>query len=878
MGGTDAVVLDVPVGEQEAAVALVLRGEECTWRAGGVTRPGRDAAGRHLVSPVELALGAADLPPDGAVVRVLRVRHATGGSGAGAPPAAAPTRLVLVPSADPLSWRDVVPPDLGAARDGRLLVVVPDLCATTRGGLATLAATADGRAWLADAVATYDVVLGVDQATVVDGTRRSAADLVALLGRLGPAAVDLVGHGRGAVVCLDVLDTWRGGAADRPPLRRVALVGAPDLGGSASEVGSLLDELTGRAAAVVAELLGTRGADAVVGVVARGLAGPLVPLVGALGGPASTGMPGAVGAGAGDASAALPVVDGVEVVDLRSPAVRPSGLPSDAELLASLRSGLGLTARDARPTGPVALGKTQGAGGDGAGTARETHELGARVEQEIVLDEVTTLEVQLAAGRVDVEGPGYVSGTARLTLDPDLPVVVDVLPRRNVVVEGVSRLELAPPQEGDAPARRYVDLRGVAVGPAAVDVLARQGNAPLATVTLEPEVVAAATGRPPTLEATVVAHPSAPLSSSIHQLTVWREDAVEGTRFNAVLVSPLVDRTRRFVGPVIAADLEAHLAGVRTRIEEAAGWGEDGDELVDEIRALGIELFTALLHEDLRQLLWEHRERLRGLQVMTNEPHVPWELVHLCPPDGSWPDGSWFLADLGLVRWLEHLGGPFPPPRFSLDEAVAVAPHYPPGSGWELPGVDEEVAHLRDLFTVREVPATRRDVRRALAEPFDLFHYAGHGTAAPGAGLDAELLLGVDVGPDLATTKETLPSLLVRHERITAGGRRPMVVLNACQVGSGQQRLAGLGGFAEAFLVAGAGIVVAPLWSVGDEPAVAFVHRLYDRLRAGDDVSTASLAARQHAREHGELSWLAYTVHANPEARLEGAGGAGATP
>jgi CHAT domain-containing protein len=77
-----------------------------------------------------------------------------------------------------------------------------------------------------------------------------------------------------------------------------------------------------------------------------------------------------------------------------------------------------------------------------------------------------------------------------------------------------------------------------------------------------------------------------------------------------------------------------------------------------------------------------------------------------------------------------------------------------------------------------------------------------------------------------------------------------------------------IGGFASAFLARGAGILVAALWSVGDDAASSFVRELYDRLRAGDELAKAVVDARQAAKDAGDATWLAYTVYGNPEAKL----------
>ncbi|MFC0251946.1 CHAT domain-containing protein [Massilia consociata] len=99
-------------------------------------------------------------------------------------------------------------------------------------------------------------------------------------------------------------------------------------------------------------------------------------------------------------------------------------------------------------------------------------------------------------------------------------------------------------------------------------------------------------------------------------------------------------------------------------------------------------------------------------------------------------------------------------------------------------------------------------------------------------------------------------------------GTQPIVFLNACKAGRAGYKLTGIGGFAQAFLRAGAGAFVGTLWSVGDEPAFTFGKTFYDALLSGQSVPHATTLAREAAREAGDATWLAYVVYAHPHARL----------
>ena len=96
----------------------------------------------------------------------------------------------------------------------------------------------------------------------------------------------------------------------------------------------------------------------------------------------------------------------------------------------------------------------------------------------------------------------------------------------------------------------------------------------------------------------------------------------------------------------------------------------------------------------------------------------------------------------------------------------------------------------------------------------------------------------------------------------------PLVVLNACQVGRAGELLTTVGGFAKAFLDAGASAFVSCLWSVAQEPSRVFVEKLYEELLDETPMALASARAREATRKAGDASWLAFVVYSRPDAVL----------
>ncbi|MEO8395913.1 MAG: CHAT domain-containing protein [Chloroflexota bacterium] len=103
------------------------------------------------------------------------------------------------------------------------------------------------------------------------------------------------------------------------------------------------------------------------------------------------------------------------------------------------------------------------------------------------------------------------------------------------------------------------------------------------------------------------------------------------------------------------------------------------------------------------------------------------------------------------------------------------------------------------------------------------------------------------------------------------GKAKPLVFLNACQVGQAGLGLTDIGGWAKQFLDAGVAGFIGAYWSIFDEPAYTFVEALYEPLLNGMPIGEAVKAARLHLRKkfQGDPTWLAYVVYADPLATIQ---------
>jgi hypothetical protein len=295
-----------------------------------------------------------------------------------------------------------------------------------------------------------------------------------------------------------------------------------------------------------------------------------------------------------------------------------------------------------------------------------------------------------------------------------------------------------------------------------------------------------------------------------------------------------------------------------------------------QLRAFGGTLFDSLVPASIQQALWDARNDLTEIQVLAEEPFIPWELLHLKEPAAPGkpprrlPNESHFLGQKGLVRWLHNHGTMPATVRVRDGRSRFVVPVYP--DPYALPEAQNEIPYLESAFGSTPVaPIDANTISSLLKEPeIDHFHFSGHGEAdATKAALDAQLLLSMTPeGNQLVPRYLTADVIGQTANLIGADGNRPLVVLNACQVGRAGWHLTSIGGFAESFISRGAAVFVGSLWSVGDEPARTFSEAFYKSLLDGKTLAVATTEGREAARSAGDATWMAYVVYGYPFAKV----------
>ena len=248
--------------------------------------------------------------------------------------------------------------------------------------------------------------------------------------------------------------------------------------------------------------------------------------------------------------------------------------------------------------------------------------------------------------------------------------------------------------------------------------------------------------------------------------------------------------------------------------------------------------------------------------LLSEEAYVPWELATMPVPIE--PTTLAFLgAQVTIGRWvLATERPPMPPPRLvHVNGMIVVSGRYEMPGWSRLEHAEAEAATLVKRYHAVEVDAvTDKIVGCLLGNPAaDVLHFSLHGKYDPGTAKQGLVLVDGEI----------IDPLVVKGGSLAES---PLVFLNACQVGAGQETLGDYAGLAESFLFAGASAVVAPLWSIDDGVASALAERFYARAFAGDAVAEivrAERAAFGTGDAPNSSTLVAFQFFGHPAMRLE---------
>ena len=274
------------------------------------------------------------------------------------------------------------------------------------------------------------------------------------------------------------------------------------------------------------------------------------------------------------------------------------------------------------------------------------------------------------------------------------------------------------------------------------------------------------------------------------------------------------------------------------------------------LAALGAELGQQLLTDDLRRLLAEHAGAERTLWLLSDEPHIPWELVRVpVTLAGERRNLPPLAESFAMTRWVE---GREPALEFPLRRIGVLVPSREGRTAF-----NDELAMIQGLARpgreIVEIPPRLDAVLNAVASgEFDGCHFCGHGHEPTG---DPNLA-SIPLADRQYLTPQSLAGSLGRFAQ-----RRPLVFLNGCHTARGGFTLTRMGGWPARFLEAGAGAFVGASWAVNGTAALRIAESFYRHLLAGEPLAQALRKARLEKDLPCSLTPWAYRGYGHPLAR-----------
>jgi hypothetical protein len=345
---------------------------------------------------------------------------------------------------------------------------------------------------------------------------------------------------------------------------------------------------------------------------------------------------------------------------------------------------------------------------------------------------------------------------------------------------------------------------------------------------------------------------------------------LSGGQFKWSLLSPHMS-----FSDLPAADMESAVADlpyrfVKTNFEVFTGAPLTDEQLED--LDTKCDLIYAATATGFKKAYWRlfrasrqagSKVKLESIQFVSDEPYIPSELMRVWDKDSPEPPeilgvrhavGRWVAGDSCELRQ-----------ELQIKKIAVCATSYKDIPNIQpLPWAEEERKYLQDHFSAFNVKMLRAEVKTFLETGVaEVVHFSCHGDMSAQQPEDSSLEL---------EDRKIKPGLVGRPEtRLGIGKSKPLVFLNACQVGGAGKVLGLVFGWPQAFLNIGSTACIAPLWSVIDESARNIAEDFYQMTLIDSppkSLGQALQSIRQQWRSKRSLTYLGYVLYGDPTARI----------
>jgi hypothetical protein len=285
------------------------------------------------------------------------------------------------------------------------------------------------------------------------------------------------------------------------------------------------------------------------------------------------------------------------------------------------------------------------------------------------------------------------------------------------------------------------------------------------------------------------------------------------------------------------------------------------------MRGFGRELYLKFAPQIFKETFWKLSSKLgprfKSIQIYSDDPAIPWELMRPVSPDGRL-ELEYLGVEFNMGRW--HISQSTSqversPQMLSLNRLVVIAPSY--RGGHALPGQQKELRALRRFRGYERLSGRLSSIQKLFSDvPEGIIHFAGHG-ARGRKNFEYSIKLE-DADLDLMMWRGMVNGWDKSH---------PLLFFNACEVGQSVRITNFVEGWAPAVLDAGGSGYIGALWPVADSGAAEFSTYFYSTLNKSlkggpTSVSSVLKETRRKFLENGDFTFLAYVFYGDANLSL----------
>lgn len=293
---------------------------------------------------------------------------------------------------------------------------------------------------------------------------------------------------------------------------------------------------------------------------------------------------------------------------------------------------------------------------------------------------------------------------------------------------------------------------------------------------------------------------------------------------------------------------------------------------VATLTGFGRDLYQRYAPPPFKEAFWALKDKLGprfdSIQVFSNDPLLPWELMR---PQRGKQETDFLGIDFRLARWHVNDGGSQldrPPQQLRVNDLMLIAPNYPDRPLSQVAKVER--AALRAMTGVHRIEGDATafgNLLRGEQKLQGIVHFAGHGIVRQGPSGIPEYAIAFE--------HQEMNLLMLRGLVNPHSGNHPFYFFNACDVGQSAQVANFVDGWAPSVLEAGASGYIGGLWPLDDQGAAEFARSFYQQLNQDythGPVTVSDLLrdSRKQFYRNGNPTFLAYVYYGDPNLRVSG--------